>query len=111
MMRNKRNLGLIILIFVVYVAQSQSPSIASTPKYVFAVSYTPALTFRELQFDEQHKFLESQRNQMETPMYGFSTALAVKRNFNKRSLVELGVSFSSIGYKTQAINLYWDRSH
>ena len=45
---------------------------------------------------------------METPMYGFVASLAIHRHFGKKGTVELGVSFSGMGYKTKETSLVWE---
>jgi hypothetical protein len=99
-----------VALLLVSSIHGQTTRKSNEKKLKFGVSYMPAITFRTLKFSVQQGFLETMRNQKETPRYGHNLAVIVQRSLGKKGSGELGVSFSEAGYKTKEAALTWEPS-
>lgn len=74
----------------------------------FGIMYSPSVTYRKLNFSNGQRFIADMRNQTETPKYGYTAGIVAQKAFCKKCAVELGVSFSVMGYKTRETELKWE---
>jgi hypothetical protein len=103
----KQILSITLLLFIAGTICGQSGKRKIESRLKIGILYSPSITYRKLPYSEEQSFISVMRNENETPKYGYTAGMVAQRSFGKKSDVELGVSFSNMGFKTEEISLTW----
>jgi hypothetical protein len=76
-------------------------------KIRLGISYSPAFSYRKLNYSESDKWVADLKNDEEIPKYGYSCGINLLYNINEKFAVHTGILYSDKGEKTKPVILVW----
>lgn len=103
----KRILLVLCLLGVVVNVFSQRSKWRKRQRPTLGVYYSPAISFRQLNYASDQQFLADQRNDVERQKFGFSAGIILQRRLLRQNKLELALGFTNMGYRTISSQLSW----